>query len=128
MSNLLFLVHRIPFPPDKGDKIRSYNLLRHLHKRHTIYLGGFVDREEDWEHVRELETFCEEVKFRRIGPLRSRLSAMFSLLRRRPLSNGFYSDRALREWVDGLAASVHFDVVVAFSSTMAQFLSLTIRR
>ena len=122
MSNVLFLVHRIPFPPDKGDKIRSYNLLRHLQERHKIYLGGFVDREEDWKHVAELEAFCEEIKFRRIGRLRSRLSAMSSLLRRRPLSNGFYSDRALKEWVNGLAASIQFDLVVAFSSTMAQFL------
>ena len=29
---LLFLCHRIPFPPNKGDKIRSFNLLKKLRK------------------------------------------------------------------------------------------------
>ncbi|MBV1920997.1 MAG: hypothetical protein KUG73_09965 [Pseudomonadales bacterium] len=40
---LLFLVHRIPYPPNKGDKIRSFNMLRWLSKRYDVYLGCFVD-------------------------------------------------------------------------------------
>jgi len=43
MDGLLFLAHRIPFPPNKGDKIRSFHLLRHLSKRYAVHLGAFVD-------------------------------------------------------------------------------------
>ena len=32
MGNLLYLVHRLPYPPNKGDKVRSYHLLKHLVK------------------------------------------------------------------------------------------------
>jgi hypothetical protein len=39
MSNVLFLVHRIPYPPDKGDNIRSYHLLKYLCKEHRVLLG-----------------------------------------------------------------------------------------
>jgi hypothetical protein len=42
MEPLLFLAHRIPDPPNKGDKIRSYHLLRFLATRYRVYLGTFV--------------------------------------------------------------------------------------
>ncbi|HJX58546.1 MAG TPA: sugar transferase, partial [Thiobacillus sp.] len=50
MEGLLFLAHRIPFPPNKGDKIRSFHLLRHLSTRYAIHLGAFVDDPDDWQY------------------------------------------------------------------------------
>lgn len=122
MSNLLFLVHRIPFPPDKGDKIRSFNLIRQLSTKYTIYLGGFVDKDEDWQHVGELEKYCSEVFFRPVSRWHSRVSAALSLIRRRSLSVGYYSDKALRQWVENVLHTVDFEVVISYSSSMAQFL------
>ena len=43
MPDALFLAHRLPFPPDKGDKIRSFHLLRHLARGWRVHLGCFVD-------------------------------------------------------------------------------------
>ena len=39
MSELLFIAHRVPYPPNKGDKIRSYHALRHLAARHRVLLS-----------------------------------------------------------------------------------------
>ena len=122
MSNLLYLVHRIPYPPDKGDKIRSFNLLRHLSKEYSIYLGGFVDQSKDWDYVDEVEEYCSEVYLRPIRNWRSILSAALSLVRRRSLSVSYYSDKALQQWVKDLLRTMQIDVVVAYSSTMSQFL------
>ena len=47
MGDLLYLTHRIPFPPNKGDKVRSFNLLRFLCKRYRVHLGTFVDDPAD---------------------------------------------------------------------------------
>ena len=47
MANLLYLVHRLPYPPNKGDKVRSYHLLQHLLARHRVFLGTFIDDPED---------------------------------------------------------------------------------
>ena len=49
--NILFLCHRIPYPLDKGEKIRAFNLLSHLAKDHTVHLGAFVDDPADVRHV-----------------------------------------------------------------------------
>ena len=44
---LLFLAHRIPYPPNKGDKIRSYHLLRYLVENYRVYLGAGIDDAAD---------------------------------------------------------------------------------
>jgi hypothetical protein len=44
MANLLYLAHRLPYPPNKGDKVRSYHLLKHLAANHRVFLGTFSRR------------------------------------------------------------------------------------
>lgn len=51
---LLFLCHRIPYPPNKGDKIRSYNLLLWLAERFDVSLGAFIDNEDDWQYTGQI--------------------------------------------------------------------------
>lgn len=126
MSRLLFLTHRIPFPPDKGDKIRSFNLLRHLSARHEVLLGGFVDNQNDWKFVANLEEFCSEIQMRPINPWRARFKSGLALLRRRSLSVGYYSDTPLARWVSEHVTSGEIDTVICFSSVMAQFLPETV--
>ena len=48
---ILYLVHRIPYPPNKGDKLRSFNILRQLARTHRVFLGTFVDHPDDHQHV-----------------------------------------------------------------------------
>lgn len=124
MSNVLFLVHRIPFPPDKGDKIRSYHLLKFLAREHNVYLGAFVDSPEDRQYLPELDEYCAEVFLRPAGGWRSRMGALLALSRGRSLSVGYYRDRPMKRWVAGLSARMSFDAVIAFSSTTAQYLPL----
>ena len=47
MEEMLFLAHRLPYPPDKGDKIRSWYLLRHFAATRRVHLGCFVDDPAD---------------------------------------------------------------------------------
>lgn len=44
---MLYLVHRMPYPPNKGDKVRSYHLLKHLVSKHRVFLGTFIDDPAD---------------------------------------------------------------------------------
>ena len=50
VMNLLFLCHRFPFPPDKGEKIRAYHMLVHLAQQHTVHLGAFVEDHTEMRH------------------------------------------------------------------------------
>ena len=48
---ILLLTHRMPFPPDRGDKIRSFNLLAYLSRRHEVYLASLLDDSRDLVHI-----------------------------------------------------------------------------
>ncbi|MGJ3628078.1 hypothetical protein AB5I41_15880 [Sphingomonas sp. MMS24-JH45] len=41
--DILFLAHRVPFPPDRGDRIRSFHVLRHLAARARVHLVAFAE-------------------------------------------------------------------------------------
>ena len=56
MSGTLLLCHRIPYPPNKGDKIRSYHILKMLQELGPIYLGAFVDEEQDRQYESYLQS------------------------------------------------------------------------
>ena len=80
MEDLLFLSHRIPYPPNKGDKIRSFNILKFLARHYQVYLGTFVDDRHDWRYLKDLEAFCEHVYAAPLVPLRSKLRSLPALL------------------------------------------------
>ena len=121
MENLLLLVHRIPYPPNKGDKIRSYHLLKHLAQNYRVHLATFIDDAEDWQHVPRVKAFCAESHFVALNPLRGRIRSIGALLGNRSLSPDYYQDGSMRAWVAGLMQRQTIDRILVFSSVMAQY-------
>ena len=121
MQALLYLVHRIPYPPNKGDKIRSYNLLKSLSKHYTIYLGAFVDDPNDWQYQDELKQYCAEIMLRPLPALRAKLRSLSGFLSGKALSLPYYKDRQMQTWVDETLSRYKINNIMVFSSTMAQF-------
>jgi len=120
-TSLLFLVHRIPYPPNKGDKIRSYHLLRFLAERYRVHLGTFVDDEDDWRYLPEVEKLCADVCAVRLNPTRQRLFSLKALLGGDPLSVPYYESSTLRAWVRRKVYAEGITRMVFFSSPMAQY-------
>ena len=128
MANILYLVHRLPYPPNKGDKVRSYHLLRHLAARHRVYLGTFVDDPDDWQHVDHVRSLCTDVHAVALPPLRAKLASLRGLLAGEALSLPFYRAASLRRWVRQTAAATRLDAAVVFSSPMAQYVESAVLR
>ncbi|APW40857.1 sugar transferase [Rhodoferax koreense] len=124
MGNVLYLAHRLPFPPNKGDKVRSYHLLKHLAAKHRVFLGTFVDDPEDEVHVETVRGFCAEVYVARLSPRLAKIRSLAGLLRREALSLGYYRDAGLSAWCRRLATDEQIDAAVVFSSPMAQYADL----
>ncbi len=118
--DLLFLAHRIPYPPDKGDKIRSWHLLRHLSDKWRIHLGAFVDDPDDWRHVAVLQDVCADVKLLPLNPRTGKLRSLTGLLTGEALTLPYYWDKRLSDWTRAkLDAGV--DTAMVYSSAMAQY-------
>jgi len=122
MRDLLFLVHRIPFPPNKGDKVRSFHLLRYLSQHYRIWLGTFVDDPDDWRHLDEVRQYCAEVCCRPLSPRWAKLGALRGLVTGEALTLPYYRDARLRRWVDTVVTEQGIQRALVFSSAMAQYL------
>jgi polysaccharide biosynthesis protein PslH len=121
MRDLLFLSHRIPYPPDKGDKIRAWNVLCHLSHTHRVHLGCFIDDPEDRRHLAPLAAQCADLACLPIDPSTQRLKALLRMRPGQPLSLGYYRDRRLQRWVDAKLATGAIDSIYVFSSAMAGY-------
>ncbi|MFT3717879.1 TIGR03087 family PEP-CTERM/XrtA system glycosyltransferase [Pseudorhodoferax sp.] len=121
MATLLYLVHRLPYPPNKGDKVRSYHLLRHLQRSHRVLLGTFIDDPQDEAHLPALRAFCPDLYVARLHPGRARLRSLTGLLRGEALTLAYYRDAGLAQWVREMQAVHRVDATVVFSSAMAQY-------
>jgi sugar transferase (PEP-CTERM/EpsH1 system associated) len=118
---LLYLVHRLPYPPNKGDKVRSYHLLKHLAARHDVHLGTFIDDPDDEQHLPRVRELCKSLHVARLNPRSAKLMSLRGLLSGEALSLPYYRDAGLQAWVDETAAREGFDAVVVFSGVMAQY-------
>lgn len=121
MEPLLFLVHRLPYPPNKGDKIRSYHLLRFLATRYRVFLGAFIDDPADRAHVAALREWCAGVEVIEINPRTARLMSLRGLFTHEALTLPYYRHAGLSRWVNETVAAEGIGKAVAFSSAMAQF-------
>jgi polysaccharide biosynthesis protein PslH len=122
--NILFLSHRIPFPPNKGDKIRSYNELRHLSEKHSIYLGTTLDDTCEQAYVTDLNKYCKDICAVQYNRKMKLLKAAFS---RKPFSISHFYDNTLQRFVDDVLETKRIDAVLCFCSSMAEYVYNTPR-
>ena len=121
MADLLYLVHRLPYPPNKGDKVRSFHLLKQLLAGHRVHLGSFVDDPADETHLPYLRGLCASLHVERLHPIRARLASLAGLLSGDALTLHYYRSAGLARWVDATVARENIAATVVFSSSMAQY-------
>ncbi len=123
MKSILYLVHRLPYPPNKGDKITSFNLLKYLSKRYKVYLGCFVDDSDDWQYSEYVESFCEDSCIVDLNPKKAKILSIRGLFTGEALTVPYYRNKQLHNWVDRLIEQKKIDSVLIFSGAMAQYVS-----
>ena len=122
--NVLFLAQRVPYPPDRGDRITTWHVLRHLAARaRRVRIACLLESGDagDEAAVRELEARIGQVCAPRIDRRRRRLASLRGLLTGEALTLPFFRVRALARAVDRWLAEDPPDVVWTYSSSMAQY-------
>ncbi len=120
MKDLLFLAHRAPFPPDRGDKIRSFHILSHLAARARVHLCAFADDPADRVVPPALAArlaSCRIVPRTKSSP-RAGLEALVS---GRPLSLTAFADRRMTAAVADVARAHPIAATYVFSGQMAPY-------
>ncbi len=120
--NVLFLPHRVPFPPNKGDKIRAYHMLLEMCKEHTVHLACPVGDEEEEGFAGYVRRLVDgEVFTRRVSRRQTAVNVVKSVATLSPLTDGFFYSKQLQKDIDGLLIDQEIDAVVCFSGCMAQY-------
>jgi len=120
-KRILYLAHRIPYPPNKGDKIRSFNEVKHLGKFCTIDLICFADNPGDMKYRKKLESFCNRVKVIPLDTLAATLRGAISLALGKTISQGYFYKKEFQRVFDNWTSETLYDSIVCFSSPMAEY-------
>ncbi len=118
---LLALTARLPYPPDRGDRLRAYHFLRTLSLEHDITLLSFIAAEREREHLPALRKICRRVEVVRLPKWRSALNVGLNFWRSLPLQALYYRSAAMQRLVNRVLAEERFDAVYVHLFRMAQF-------
>jgi sugar transferase (PEP-CTERM/EpsH1 system associated) len=120
MSEILFISHRIPFPPDRGDKIRSHHVVKRLARIAPVHIATFADDDSDMGEEVELAAMARSYKLvRRSKPLV--LAGMQALSTGRPVSLTAFHDAELAAYVEQVLAQHPISTIYVFSGQMGQY-------
>lgn len=121
MSGILFLAHRVPFPPNRGDKIRSAHLLMKLASLAPVHVGCFSETEEDREGGKDVASIAtSHCVVNRNKPLV--MAGLQAVLAGKPVSLTAFYDRRLARWVRRTLADHPISTIVIFSGQMGQYI------
>ncbi len=118
---ILFLSHRLPYPPDKGERIRAYHELKYLAERHVVDLFCFADTRADAENQGNCREMCRSVHVEVLsGPAR-RLRSVMSFLCAHPMSFGYFYSPQFADRVRRSLTEHRYDLIFVYSSSMGEF-------
>lgn len=122
MSNeILFISHRMPFPPDRGDKIRSHHILKRLAALAPVHVATFADDERDLAEEVELAAIARSYRLvRRVKPLV--VAGVQSLIRRTPVSLSAFANAELAHYIEQVLRERPIATIYAFSGQMGQYI------
>ena len=118
---ILYVAHRIPYPPNKGDKIRSFNEIRYLSRQFVIDLVCLADDSGDISHVPALKKYCRRVVVFPLKPLIGKVKGLFSLMVGRSISEGYFYHLGMAARIKHLLKRHSYRAVLCFSSPMARY-------
>ena len=122
MPEILFLVHRAPWPPDRGDRIRSWHMFEALAKLAPMHVAALADNEQDAAIARDkMAPLCKSLAIE-VRNVSRPVALAQAVLRGEPVSNRLFKNAALARHVDALVRGGAITHIVGFSSQMAQYL------
>jgi sugar transferase (PEP-CTERM/EpsH1 system associated) len=119
---LLFISPRIPYPPNKGDRVRSsHELQAFIERGHEVHLLAFADDLNDLNYRVDLGRMCATVEIIPLRRVWAVARALVNLPLLRPLLRGYFASRKMRRLVKRAVSDNDFDAVFVCSSPMAQY-------
>jgi len=125
---ILYLSLRFPYPPHSGDKIRTYNILKHLSQRHDISFVSFVQSPQEASCTGYLREYCDQVKTVEFSKLRAYGNCLLYFSFAEPFQVGYWHSQEMQQQVDEMMDRNSFDIIHVQFFRMAQYVTKYTRR
>lgn len=110
---ILVILSRVPYPLEKGDKLRAYHQLKYLAKKHKVILVALNDGIDNKAAIQHLQTFCHQVHVFKL----SKLSIVFNLLKsfftKLPFQVAYFYNSSIHKKIDLLIEAEQPDRIYA---------------
>ncbi len=120
---ILCLASRLPYPPNRGDRLRAFNFIKNLSREHKLSLLSFIAHESEREHLPPLRAYCQDVRVLTMSQRHSALSVLYNLWRREPLQALYYRSGAMRRLVKQTLTEKQFDAAYVHLFRMAPYVA-----
>jgi polysaccharide biosynthesis protein PslH len=120
---ILYVCHRVPYPPQRGGKIRPFNMISHFSKKHEVTVASLARSREEFEESKGLERHCKELICERVTPLAAGARMLLRTPTRIPFSMGYFFSPRLKSRIEAAVARERFDFVFVHCSSVAQYVA-----
>ncbi|MBD3183555.1 glycosyltransferase [Candidatus Poribacteria bacterium] len=120
---ILYISLRFPYPPHSGDKIRTYNILKHLSQRHSISFISFVQSRQEANLSKHLLEFCHQVKTVEFSKIRAYWNCLAFFYFSEPFQVHFWYSHEMQQQINRILESGDFDLIHVQFFRMAQYVT-----
>ena len=118
---MFFICQRVPFPPDRGDKITTFNEIRHLSKQHEVHVFCLADGRPDLDNIPGLRRYTQSVTAVPVNGWMSKLRVLKAMLAGEPLSAAAFNEAKLHDAIGRKFAELQPDFIMVYSCNVAQY-------
>jgi sugar transferase (PEP-CTERM/EpsH1 system associated) len=118
---IFFVCQRVPYPPDRGDKIVTFHEVRHLGQTHEVHVFCLADGAADLANLPGLRDYAASVAAAPVARWKSRLRSLWALFSGRPLSVAAFDEAALHRAIRAKFDEARPDLIIVFSCNVAQY-------
>jgi glycosyltransferase involved in cell wall biosynthesis len=118
---IFYICRRVPFPPDRGDKIAAFNEIRHLAARHEVHVFCLGDGVRDLANISGLQNYAKSVTTAPVDEFTIKLRALAALFTGQALSVAALNEMKLHDAIQKKFAELRPDLIIVYSCNMAQF-------
>jgi sugar transferase (PEP-CTERM/EpsH1 system associated) len=118
---ILLVCHRLPYPPNRGGKIRSFNMIKHLGEKHSVVVASLAQTEQEQKEGAGLSKYCEEVIVEVVPNAIRWSNACRALLTSTPSSVAYFWSRRLARRIKKKIVETRFDAILVHCAFVAQY-------
>jgi len=118
---IFYICQRVPYPPDRGDKITTFNEIRHLSKKHEVHVFCLADGKQDLANMAKLQDYAKSVTAVPVTAFGGKLRALLAIFLGGPLSVAAFNKKKLHDAIKRRFAETKPDAMIVYSCNVAQY-------